>query len=96
MPQIEGNPIDINFANYWVEVVSKKSKHTNEAWDFIHFATNQEQASNYLDKTNKPTAIRAIISKQEIENPELSIFANQTLTAKSWYQGNNPTSYGRK
>jgi ABC-type glycerol-3-phosphate transport system substrate-binding protein len=90
MPQIEGNPIDINFANYWVEVVSKKSKHTNEAWDFIHFATNQEQVSNYLDKTNKPTAIRAIISKQEIENPELSIFANQTLTAKSWYQGNNP------
>ncbi|MCF7794863.1 extracellular solute-binding protein [Patescibacteria group bacterium] len=90
MPQIEGNPIDINFANYWVEVVSKKSDHPQEAWDFIHFATSQEQVSNYLNNTNKPTAIRSLISEQELENPELSIFANQTLTAKSWYQGENP------
>jgi multiple sugar transport system substrate-binding protein len=90
MPQIEGNPVDVNFANYWVEVVSKKSKHKEEAWDFIHFATNKEQAINYLNNTNKPTAIRSIISEQELSNPELSIFANQTLTAKSWYQGNNP------
>jgi multiple sugar transport system substrate-binding protein len=90
MPQIEGNSMDINFANYWVEVVSKKSDYTEEAWDFIHFATNQEQVTNYLDNTNKPTAIRSVISEQELENPELSIFANQTLTAKSWYQGKNP------
>ncbi|HKK54132.1 MAG TPA: extracellular solute-binding protein [Patescibacteria group bacterium] len=90
MPQIEGNPIDINFANYWIEVVSKKSKYADEAWDFIHFATSQEQVTSYLDETNKPTAIRSIISEQEIENPELSIFANQTLTARSWYQGESP------
>lgn len=90
MPQIEGNPVDINFANYWIEVVSKKSEYTNEAWDFINFATSQEQVTNYLDKTNKPTALRSIISKQEIEKPELSIFTNQTLTARSWYQGANP------
>ena len=90
MPQIEGNPMDINFANYWVEVVSKKSKYTEEAWDFIHFATNEDQVMNYLENTNKPTAIRSLISQQELNNPELSIFANQTLTAKSWYQGDNP------
>jgi len=90
MPQIEGNPVDINFANYWIEVVSKKSEHKAEAWDFIQFATGQEQVINYLENTNKPTALRSLISKQELENPELSIFANQTLTAKSWYQGKNP------
>ncbi|MBD3247942.1 extracellular solute-binding protein, partial [Candidatus Falkowbacteria bacterium] len=31
MPQIENNPI-INYPNYWVEVVSTKSKYQNEAW----------------------------------------------------------------
>jgi multiple sugar transport system substrate-binding protein len=90
MPQIEGNPMDINFANYWVEVVSKKSEHIQEAWNFINFATSQDQVINYLNNTNKPTAIRSLISEQELENPELSIFANQTLTARSWYQGKNP------
>jgi len=89
MPQIEGNSMDINFANYWVEVVSKKSEHIPEAWNFINFATSQDQVINYLNNTNKPTAIRSLISEQELENPELSIFANQTLTAKSWYQGKN-------
>ncbi|MFP4514932.1 MAG: ABC transporter substrate-binding protein [Parcubacteria group bacterium] len=90
IPQIEGNPIDINFANYWVEVVSKKSEHAEEAWNFIQFATDKEQVTSYLDKTNKPAAIRSLISEQELENPELSVFASQSLTAKSWYQGKNP------
>jgi len=85
LPQIEGNP-EINFANYWVEGVSKKTKHPNEAWDFIQFITNEKNVVKYLDKANKPTALRSLIGSQK-ENPELNVFANQLLTAKSWYHG---------
>jgi len=88
-PQIEGNPpTNINFANYWVETVSKKSTHKNEAWDFIQFMTKSEQVGSYLEKTKKPTALRSLISSQRNDD-EIGVFADQVLTARSWYQGMN-------
>ncbi|HPY99231.1 MAG TPA: extracellular solute-binding protein [bacterium] len=86
LPQIEGSPIEVNFANYWVESVSKKSKYPNEAWDFIQFATKEEQVKSYLTKTKKPTALRSLIASQREDN-DLSVFASELLTAKSWYRG---------
>ena len=88
-PQIEGTPpTNINFANYWVETVSKKSKHSDEAWDFIQFITKAEQAKTYLEKTQKPTALRVLIAEQRNDD-EIGVFVDQALTAKSWYRGNN-------
>jgi len=92
LPQIEGNSANnINFANYWIEAVSKKSKHQNEAWDFVQFITKEEQAKSYLAKTKYPTALRSLVNEQKNDD-EISIFVNQVLTAKSWYQGINPQS----
>ncbi len=92
LPQIEGNPpTNVNFANYWIEVVSKKSQHINEAWDFIQFATQQEQAKSYLDKTKRPTALRSLVDGQK-NNNEIGVFAGEVLTAKSWYTGKNETA----
>lgn len=86
LPQIEGNAQNINFANYWMETVSSKSKNTDIAWDFIQFATRAEQAKLYLDITKRPTALRSLISGQ-LDDINTSIFAEQILTAKSWYRG---------
>lgn len=89
LPQIEGiPPTNINLANYWIEVVSKKSSHTNEAWDFIQFMTKAEQVKSYLTKSKKPTALRSLIAEQKKE-AEVGVFADQVLTAKSWYKGKN-------
>ncbi len=86
-PQIEGNPGEANVANYWVETVSNKSKYQNEAWDFVQFMTTKpEQVKLYLDKTKHPTALRSLINEQ-LENPDLKVFASQLLIAKSWYRG---------
>ena len=88
-PQV-GTPY--NFANYWAETVSKKSKNQNEAWDFINFiTTNIDVNKVYLQKSHKPTALRDLITSQ-IDDLELSPFANQILTAKSWYKGKNATA----
>ncbi len=86
LPQIEGNPQPINFANYWVETVSKKSKNADIAWDFIQFETRAEQAKLYLDATKRPTALRSLINSQ-LDDMDISVFAKQVLTAKSWYKG---------
>jgi multiple sugar transport system substrate-binding protein len=88
VPQIPGGNA-INFANYWAETVSKKSQHANEAWDFILFiAANKDNNKIFLDQSKKPTALRELISGQ-LDDLELSAFANQILTAKSWYKGKN-------
>ncbi|MFA7662354.1 MAG: extracellular solute-binding protein [Patescibacteria group bacterium] len=88
MPQIAGNLKQVNYANYWVETVTKKSTHQPEAWDFIAFATAQENVSSYLKKAKRPTALKALINSQ-LGDLELAPFAKQTLTADSWYHGSN-------
>jgi ABC-type glycerol-3-phosphate transport system substrate-binding protein len=88
MPQIDGRS-ETNFANYWIQVVSKKSKNINEAWDFLQFISKKSEVKKYLDKTGRVTALRSLID-EEVANDKLNIFANQLLTAKSWYRGFNP------
>ena len=85
LPQIEGNT-PVNFANYWIETVSNKSKYQSEAWDFIQFATKAEQAKTYLANAKKPTALRSLVNEQ-IEDLDIGVFTGQVLTAKSWYKG---------
>lgn len=90
LPQIEGNSVEINFANYWVDSVSKKSKYPNESWDFIQFLTKEENAKIYLEKTKKPTALKSLINTQK-DDEYLGIFSEQVLSAKSWYHGRSIT-----
>ncbi len=89
MLQIQGNPT-INFANYWVEVVSNKSENVDEAWNFLQFATQPENVRAYLTEAQLPTATKTLVAEQS-EDPNIGVFADQLLTAQSWYRGNNPT-----
>jgi len=84
-PQIEGNKA-VYYANYWLEVVSKKSTHRDEAWDFVKFITSADQAQKYLNVTGKPTALRSLVNSQ-LENLDLSVFAAQLPSTRSWYHG---------
>lgn len=85
MPQIANNP-EVYSANYWVEVVSEKTENVDEAWDFVQFMAQAEQAEKYLAVTHKPTAHKALINKQ-LDDIELGTFAEQLLSARSWYTG---------
>jgi multiple sugar transport system substrate-binding protein len=90
MPQIEGNSKKINYGNYWLEAVSRKTEHVQEAWDFIHFATTDpKNAKIYLENTNNLTALRSLINEQ-VDDPEIGVFAEQILTTKTWYKGEKP------
>jgi len=59
--KVKDNP-QINFANYWLETVSAQTAHTDEAWDFLQFATRAENVKSYLSATGKPTALRSLIN----------------------------------
>jgi multiple sugar transport system substrate-binding protein len=87
VPQIDPN-FRRNYANYWVEGVSKKSKFAAQSWDLVQFLAAEEQAKTFLARTAKPTALRALVNTQ-LNDADLAPFASQVLTAVSWYRGIN-------
>jgi multiple sugar transport system substrate-binding protein len=88
LPQIAEESREVNYANYWFEVVAKASENQKWAWDFVQFATSAERVSSYLNMAKKPTARRALIEEQLIDE-DLFPFVSQLLTAESWYHGDN-------
>jgi len=85
MPQIESSEKDINYANYWGMAVSRNSENSEQAWEFINWLTQKESSKKYLEKTKKPTARRDLVDWQK-NDQDVGIFAEQSLSAQSWYQ----------
>jgi len=85
LPQVSPSNVR-NIAHYPVEVVSAKSRHPNEAWNFLQFAANADHVRDFLAATDRPTALRSLISEQ-LTDPEAKPFVSQLLTADSWYNG---------
>ncbi len=86
-PQIEGRNDPKNVADYWVEVVSKKSRYPNEAWDFIQFVAAQpEIVKSFLANTGRVSAIKSLV-KEEMNDDNVGVFAKQVLVSTSWYKG---------
>ncbi|OGN39760.1 MAG: hypothetical protein A2457_00250 [Candidatus Yanofskybacteria bacterium RIFOXYC2_FULL_44_13] len=85
MPQIAGATDKKNYANYWAVGVANKSLNINTAWKFVVSLTSKNGANKYLTTTNRPSARRDLIEAQK-SDADLGIFAEQALTAKSWFQ----------
>ena len=92
MPQITDDlRARINYGNFWVESVSKKSENTDWAWDFVQFAADETNVESYLDQARKPTALRSLVLTQA-EAFDIAVFADQVLSAQSWYNGANASA----
>lgn len=80
------NKTPINYANYWGLAVSGQSKNAAIAWSFIlNFSANSKVAEEYLQASKRSPALRELIQKYS-NDPDLGVFANQALTARSWRQ----------
>ncbi|MBD3281539.1 extracellular solute-binding protein [Candidatus Uhrbacteria bacterium] len=88
LPQIEGNP-EVNYANYWLWTVSKKSEESETAWNFLNYLIEEENEQQYLDRASRPPAHRSLIENY-LDDEDLGVFASQILTADSWYRGYDP------
>ena len=88
LPQITDDDTTqkVNYANYWIESVAKSSENSDYAWSFVLFAAEAEHVQSYLTEANKPTALRSLINTQ-LDNEDIGVFAEQLLTAKTWYRG---------
>ncbi len=88
MPQIKDSTKDINYANYWGLTSSINSEDSNEVWQFIIWLTNKDNAQKYLEVVERPIARRDLVAWQR-NDKDLGVFADQSLTAHSWYQVDN-------
>ncbi|MEO0206743.1 MAG: hypothetical protein ABIL22_08750 [candidate division WOR-3 bacterium] len=85
VPQPNLDDPEVNFANYWGEVVSKQSKNQLWAWDFLKFISSKEALDIYYAKNKQPSSRKDLIQLQ-IQDPEIGVFAHANLTAKSFYK----------
>ncbi|MDE2019909.1 MAG: extracellular solute-binding protein [Patescibacteria group bacterium] len=89
MPQPSNATIAINYPKYEGFAVAKASPQAAVAWNAIlYLTTNNAIEKMYVSATGKPPALRQEI-QADMNDPNLSIFASQALTAKSWYQAND-------
>lgn len=85
VPQINGTPVAVNYANYWAPTVSKQSKDAVIAWKFLVYLSSAQGARYYVTASNRPSARRDLVEQQK-NDPDLGVFAEQALSARSWYQ----------
>jgi len=85
IPQLTADA-PVNSADYWLETVPKKSKHQNEAWDFVRFIGLEENVKKYTTDVKRPTPYRSQIKDQK-SDVVLGPFAEYLLTAENFYRG---------
>lgn len=85
VPQIDPAKNKVNFANYWAEGVSKQSKNQAAAWEFLKFVSQKEPLKKYYAVKSQP-APRIDIIEEQIADPEIGVFAENALSAKSLYK----------
>jgi len=85
VPQPNLESPTVNFANYWGEAVSKQSKNSDYAWDFIKFLTSRESLDMYYAENKLPSSRKDLVELQ-ISDPDIGVFAHANLTAKNFYR----------
>ena len=87
----QASTVDVRtYANYWPLVVSLKTKSPNEAWLFVDYMAAREGTAPFLNAAGRPAARRDLIELQRTD-PDLGVFAEQALAARSWFQVDNVT-----
>lgn len=84
-PQISAEGTRVNFANYWAEGVSKQSQHQEAAWKFLKFITSKAVLQKYYEAQKLPSS-RIDILDQQLSDPDIGVFAEQVLSARSYYK----------
>lgn len=84
-PQINPAAGKVNYANYWAEAVAKQGQHQQAAWQFLKFISSPEVLPKYAEVV-KTVSPRAALVEQQIADPEIGAFAENALSARSFYK----------
>jgi len=92
LPQTNPNN-PLNYGVIFTQGVSKTSKNSEIAWDFLGFAASKKQQQLYSQASLWPAARKDLITAQ-YNDKDLAPFARQISTAADWYKGINYATNG--
>ena len=80
----------IDYAGYFGLAVARtdNERKAAAAWEFLQYMTEAPQQKVYFEATRRLPARRDLLA-QLTEDPDFGVFAQQALTARSWYQPDN-------
>jgi len=86
----EAELTDINWATFWVEGVSVKSQHQEEAWQFLEFLSTAETMQKLYTAQSQIRSFGELYPRIDLAedlkgDPLVKPFIDQAGTAKSWY-----------
>jgi ABC-type glycerol-3-phosphate transport system substrate-binding protein len=92
VPQQPGYGDDsINWSDYWAEAVSAESPHSDIAWDFLTFITEQEQLQTFYEKCQEAESrdFGEIYPRKDMANTIISdqyvgAYVKMAETSRSW------------
>lgn len=97
-PQLPGDKQA--WATYWVEGVSKNSKHSQEAWQFLSYLSQPDTLkklytaeSTYRQMFGEPYPLKSMAGEIS-DNSLVGAFVKQGPYAKSWYLSSNTDDSG--
>jgi ABC-type glycerol-3-phosphate transport system substrate-binding protein len=86
VPQAKGGTPK-SYGSYTLLGVSKQSKNSVTAWDFVQsVTTNKAIVANYSEQTGRTPALTAVIGDLIKQSGDVALLATQALQARSWYQ----------
>ena len=71
------------YASYDAYTVSRNSKNSDAAWDFLTFLATPEVQKSYFANTHRPTSLRSLISSQKMD-ASYGVFVDQVGYAESF------------
>lgn len=88
IPQLPGT--SVTWASYWVEGVSEKSAHKDEAWEFLKFLSSKESLTTLYTEAAKDRLFgepysRVDLAQTLINDAYVGAFVSQAPTAQSFF-----------
>lgn len=88
VPQLPGT--SATWASYWAEGVSKKSAHSEEAWEFLKFLSSKESLITLYTEASKVRPFgepysRVDLAQTIVNDPFVGAYVRQASTAQSFF-----------
>lgn len=93
VPQVDNTGLKVNFANYWGEAVSNRSKNPDAAWNFLNFLTQKDNLLKYYAKHKLPASRKDTVTEQ-FSDLAIGVFAEAAPTAKAVRKSDAPSFEG--
>ena len=91
LPILPGETEPFSIANYWVEGVSKTSKHQKEAWEFMKYLSSKESETTMFDLQKKARGTGLSYSRVDLKESLLQNEESASIIAQAPYLKSIPT-----